>query len=119
MLKNQFTNYGDKMFDKDTATIVKNHSLWASICVMIPLFGFEVIPFVIILWHMYSKLCERAGKKLDIGSIIVGIITNFIIGLILFLVFDFFPILYILKWLPTYLQFYLSGKAFIETLKEF
>jgi len=31
MLQNQLANYGDKMFDKDTAAIVRNHALWGAI----------------------------------------------------------------------------------------
>ena len=68
MLQNQLANYGDKMFDKDTAKIVRRHAFWAAIILALPLFGLDVIVFAIILWHMYSSLAQRAHKRLDTGS---------------------------------------------------
>ena len=64
MLQNQLANYGDKMFDKDTAKIVRRHAFWAAIILALPLFGLDVIVFAIILWHMYSSLAQRAHKRL-------------------------------------------------------
>lgn len=85
----------------------------------LPLFGLDLIIFCVILWDMYSALCKRANKKLDASSIIVGIIINIVIALIIDCVLTFIPII---GWLGTgflvYLQFYLSGKSFIETIKE-
>lgn len=118
MLQNQLADYGDKMFDKDTAAIVRNHALWGSIVMALPLFGLDWIAFCAILWHMYSKLCERAQTTLNVGSIIVGVIVNIVIAIAIDAGLSFLPII---GWLGTafivYLQFYLSGKSFIETLK--
>lgn len=118
MLQNQLANVGDKMFDKDTAAIVRNHALWGSIVMALPLFGIDWVVFCIILWHMYSELCERANTKLEMGNIIVGLIVNIIIAVVLDLILTFIPFI---GWLGTafivYMQFYSSGKAFIETLK--
>lgn len=72
MLQNQFANYGDKLFDKDTAKIVRNDAFWGAIVASLPLFGIDWIIYCIILWHMYSSLCDRAHKKFDIKNIIVG-----------------------------------------------
>ena len=111
MLQNQLANYGDKMFDKDTAKIVRRHAFWAAIILALPLFGLDVIVFAIILWHMYSSLAQRAHKRLDTGSVIVGVIINFVL--------EFIPVI---GWLGSgflaYLQFYLSGKTYLETLKQ-
>jgi len=118
MLQNQLANMGDKMFDHDTAAIVRSHALWGAIVMALPLFGLDWIAFCCILWHMYSKLCERAHKKLDTGNVIVGIIVNIVIAVVLDLLLTFVPVI---GWLGTafivYLQFYLSGKSFIETIK--
>lgn len=85
----------------------------------LPLFGLDWITFCCILWHMYSKLCERAHKKLDTGNVIVGIIVNTVIAVVIDLLLTFVPVI---GWLGTafivYLQFYLSGKSFIETIKK-
>lgn len=107
------------MFDHDTAAIVRSHALWGAIVMALPLFGLDWIAFCCILWHMYSKLCERAHKKLDIGNVIVGIIVNIVIAVVIDLLLTFVPVI---GWLGTafivYLQFYLSGKSFIETIKK-
>ncbi|MDD7604047.1 MAG: hypothetical protein SPJ71_01125 [Candidatus Limisoma sp.] len=119
MLQNQFANYGDKMFDKDTAKIVRKHALLASIIIMLPLFGIDWIIYCVVLWHMYSALCKRANKRLDVSRIIVGVIVNIVIAIVLDTVFTFVPII---GWLGTglavYLQFYFSGKSFLETIKK-
>ena len=64
MLQNQLANYGDKMFDKDTAKIVRRHAFWAAIILALPLFGLDVIVFAIILWHMYSSWPKEPTKDL-------------------------------------------------------
>lgn len=119
MLQNQFADFGDKMFDTDTAKIVRNHSFWGAIIMALPLFGVDWIIFCCILWHMYSALCKRANKKLDASRIVVGIIVNIIIAILVDLVLSFIPFI---GWLGTgfivYLQFYLSGKSFSETIKK-
>lgn len=118
MLQNQFANYGDKMFDNDTAKIVRSHAFWGALIMALPLFGLDWIIFCCVLWHMYSALCERAHKKFNFGSIIVGVIVNILIAIILDVALSFIPIL---GWLGTgfivYLQFYFSGKSYIETIK--
>ncbi len=118
MLQNQFANYADKLFDKDTASIVRSHALWASIIMALPLFGFDLFFYCFILWDMYSDLCKRAHKKLDFGNIIVGFIVNIVVAFILDTALTFIPVI---GWLGTafivYLQFYFSGKSFIESIK--
>ena len=52
MLQNQFANYGDKMFDKDTAKIVRNHAFLGSIIMMLPLFGVDWI-----IERFYKNCC--------------------------------------------------------------
>jgi len=109
-----FKKVGDKMFDQDTAKIVKRHAFWASMVMMTPFEVFDSICYVIILWHMYSKLCERANTSLNFGNIIAGLIINVIIAAVISaLCIVFFPI----TGIVVYLQFYLSGKGYISTLK--
>ena len=119
MLQNQFANYGDKMFDKDTAKMIRRHAFWGALVMALPLFGLDWIVFVIILWHMYSSLCNRAHKKLDFGNVVLGVIVNCVIAIGLDALLSFIPII---GWLGTafivYLQFYFSGKLYLETLKK-
>lgn len=120
MLQNQFANFGDQMFDKDTAKIVRRHAFWGAVIMSLPLFGLDWVIFCCILWHMYSSLCERANQKLHLGNILVGVVVNIVIAVAIDSVFSFIPVL---GWLGTgfivYLQFYFSGKSFIETIKQF
>lgn len=118
MLQNQFADLGDKMFDKDTAKIVRSHAFWGALIMALPLFGLDWIIFCCVLWHMYSRLCDRANTTLHVGNIIVGAIVNIAIAIAIDIVLSFIPII---GWLGTafiiYLQFYFSGKSYIETLK--
>lgn len=119
MLQRQFADVGDKMFDKDTAKIVRRHAFWGAVIMALPLLGLDLIIFCCILWHMYSALCKRANKTLDISNIIVGVIVNVVSAFAIDYALTFIPII---GWLGTgfivYLQFYISGKAFISTIKK-
>lgn len=118
MLQGQFaTRFGDNMFDKDTAKIVRKHAFGASLLRLLPAIG--TLVFVFILWHMYNALCKRANQKLRMKHIVVAIIVNILIAIALELVYWCIPVL---GWLgasfATYLQFYFSGKSFIETIRK-
>lgn len=119
MLQNQFAYYGDKMFDNDTAKIVRNHALWGAFVMSLPLFGIDWIIFCIILWHMYYALCERANRKLETSTIIVGLIVNIVMAIAFDAVLSFIPVI---GWLGiafiVYMQFYFSGKLFLESIKK-
>lgn len=110
--------WGDKMFEEDMAKIVRKHAFWAAIIMTIPTFGFGLILYCYILWHMYYALCERCGTELKISTVIAGIIVNLIIAAVVNFVLAYIPVI---GWLGTgfivYLQFYLSGKSYIETLR--
>lgn len=111
--------WGDKMFEAEIAKVVKKHAFGAAIILILPLFGLEVIAFVVILWHMYSSLCEKAGTKLRFGTIAVGFIVNVVIATVISILLDLIPVVgWLGKGFIVYLQFYLSGKAFIETLRK-
>lgn len=47
MLQNQFADLGDKMFDKDTAKIVRSHAFWGALIMALPLFGLDWIIFLL------------------------------------------------------------------------
>lgn len=104
------------MFDKDTAKIVREHAAAGAFIMAIPGFGIDWLIYIIILWDMYADLSKRAGKKC---SFISGVISNIVVGIGLDLLLSFIPVF---GWLTTgaivFLQFYLSGKAYIQTLKK-
>ena len=118
MLQKYFAKWGDKMFEEDLAKVVRKHSFYAAIVMAIPLFGLGIFFFIYNLWHMYSVLCEKCGTTLKISTVIVGIIVNVIIAITVNLLLMLLPVV---GWLGTgfivYVQFYLSGKAFIESLR--
>lgn len=111
--------WGDKMFEKDIAKIVKRRSFWGALIMALPLFGIEWIVFTIILWNMYSALSEKVGTKLKFSTIAVGFIINIVVAIVIDALFTLLPVF---GWLGTgflvYLQFYLSGKMYIETLRK-
>jgi len=111
---------GGGMFpEEDMLKIVHGHAAAAAIVVALPLFGLDWIIFICILWHMYSSLSKKVGIPFGYGSIIVGIIVNLAITIAVDTVATFIPIF---GWITTggivYLQFYLSGKGYIETLRK-
>ncbi len=118
MLQNQLADRADRMFDKDTAKIVRRHAFWAAFVMFFPLFGLDWIFFVWILWDMYSSLCKRAGTSLSLGSVIVGIVVNLGVAAV---IDTLLTAIIFIGWLGTsfivYLQFYFSGKLYLETIK--
>lgn len=111
--------WGDKMFEAEIAKVVKRRAFWSALIVALPLLGIEWVIFTIILWSMYSTLCKKTGTKLRLGTIVLGIVVNVVVIIVIDIVFSFLPVL---GWLGTgflvYLQFYLSGKLYIETLRK-
>ena len=80
MLQGYIANkWGNKMFEDDMAKIVKKHAFWGAVIMALPTFGFGLVVYCLILWHMYSALCEKCNTKLRISTVIVGIIVNFAI----------------------------------------
>ena len=73
--------WGDKMFEKDIAKIVRRRAFWGAVIMALPLFGIEWIVFIIILWSMYSALCEKVGTKLKFSTIAVGFIVNIVVAI--------------------------------------
>ena len=109
--------FADKMFEKDVFSIIKKHALWGAILLSIPDYGFGVIIFVIILWHMYSSICNKVGISFSehFWSLVgVGVLVNIVVALVIDIVFSF---LFFLEGFIIYFQFYMSGKLFVESIK--
>lgn len=110
--------WGNKMFEKEIAKIVSRHATLAAFVAFLPMLGFELLLYIGVLWHMYSALCKKADTQLHFGNIIVGFVVNIVVAIIVDLAFSFIPIF---GWLTSgaiiYIQFYLSGKGYIETLR--
>ncbi len=112
-------NMEKKKFDKNPAKIVRSHALWGSIVIALPLFGLDWIVYCINLWHMYAKLCKRANRKMDVGSIIVGFIVNIVFAVVTDLALSFIPAIgWLGAFIIAYLLIYFSGKSYIEMLKK-
>lgn len=110
--------FANKWFEKDIFKIIKRRAFIGSLLMMIPDFGLGGFIYMIVLWNMYVKICDKvgisfsdnAGKLLGVGFV-VNIIVAFVLDFALSAVFFIEPFL-------VYLQFYLSGKMFVETLKK-
>ena len=111
---------GEKMFkdnEKNIFKTIKIHALIGGILMAFPEFGFGVIIYIIVLWHMYSSICDKVSISFSKhwGKLIgFGFIVNIIVALILNIVLSVLPIL---SGFIVYAQFYLSGKFFYDQIK--
>lgn len=104
--------------DDDLLKIVKRHAFFGSLVMMIPDCGLGTIAFVIILWRMYSKICERIGMSFSSNFwklVGVGFFVNIAVALAVDILLT---ALFFLEPFIMYLQFYFSGKLFIESAKK-
>lgn len=108
----------NKAFEKDIFKVVKRHAFWGSLLMMLPDFGLGGFIFIAVLWSMYSKISEKVGISFsqNMGKLIgVGVIVNVIVAFII----DFaLTMLFFIEPFIVYVQFYLSGKFFVESLKK-
>ena len=115
MLEGYIANkLGNKMFQEDIFKIVKRHALAAAIVMMFPLAGLDWLIYIYVLWHMYNAICKKVGTTLNFGNIAIGFFVNIFIAILLDVLFTFIP--FLISFV-VYAQFYFSGKAFIEILK--
>ncbi len=108
----------DPFFEKDVLKIVKSHALWGSLLMAIPDFGFGVVIYCGILWHMYYSICEKVGISFSQNAFKLvgcGIVVNIAVALIMDIVLT---AVFFLEPLWMYFQFYLSGKMFVEAIKK-
>ncbi len=111
--------FANKMFEKDVFKIVRNHAFIGCLLMSLPDFGFGTIIFIAILWHMYSKIADKCGLSFSDNFwklAGIGFVVNVVIALVLDIVFS---ALFFLAPFIFYVQFYLSGKMYIESLKMF
>lgn len=114
------TGAADASLSKDVSDIIKRHSLYGAICMIVPLWGLETLIYIPILWGMYVKLCNKAEVpfwKNFFTSIIGGFIVNIIVVTILNILLDFIPLAgWIGAGIIGYVGTMLSGCAYLETL---
>lgn len=112
---------GEKMFkdnEKEVFKSIKSHSIIGAILMMWPEYGLGIIIFGIVLWHMYSSICNKTGISFtqNFWKLVgVGVFVNILVALILNIVLTVLPIL---SGFIVYAQFYLSGKIFYERVKK-
>jgi hypothetical protein len=67
---------------------------------------------------MYSSICDKVGISFaqNFWELVgLGIVVNIVIALVIDIVFT---VLFFLEGFIIYFQFYLSGKMFVESLKQ-
>lgn len=111
---------GGGMFpEKELLNIVHRHAMVAAIVLMLPAPFLEQIFFLGCLWHMYHKLAEYVGEEMGCFTILLGVGVNILLALIYSFILELLPFV---GWLTTgaicYLQFYISGKIYINVLRE-
>ena len=108
----------NKYFEKDIFKIIRKRALIGALLMALPDFGFGGFIFIAVLWNMYSKISEKVGISFseNKGKLIgLGFVVNIAVAFILdFMLSAFFFI----EPFIVYAQFYLSGKMFVESLKQ-
>ena len=108
----------NKYFEKEIFKVVKTRAALGALIMAIPDFGLGGIIFIAVLWNMYSKICEKVGISFreNMGKLIgLGMIVNILVAIILDLALTTF---FFIAPFILYAQFYLSGKFFVESLKQ-
>lgn len=111
---------GKQIFpEEELFKIVHNHAKWGALAIAIPFLPvIDTILYVIVLWHMYSKLSEKANRSLSLGA---GIFVNIMVCIIVGLVDETLDWIPIVGWLISafivYIQFYFSGKWYISIMR--
>lgn len=109
--------FANKMFEKDVFKTIKRHAFWGALLMALPDFGFGVLFFVAVLWHMYSSICDKVGISFSDNFwklVGLGIFVNIAIAFVIDIVFS---LLFFLEPFIMYFQFYMSGKMFVESVK--
>lgn len=112
------SKFADKYFEKGIFKTIKRHAFWGALIMMLPDSGLGTIAFVFVLWHMYSKICEKCGISFSANFwklVGVGFFVNIAIALA---VDTILTIVCFLEPFWMYMQFYLSGKLFVESIKK-
>lgn len=104
--------------DKELLKIVKRHAFFGALIMMIPDGGLGTIAYVIVLWHMYSKISRKIGMSFsenfwELAG--VGFFVNIAVALVIDMLLT---VLFFIEPFIMYLQFYISGKLFIESAKK-
>ena len=111
--------FADKYFEKSIFKIIKRRAALGSLLMMIPDFGLGGFIYIAVLWNMYSKISDKVGISFsdNMGKLIgVGVVVNIIIAFVI----DFaLSAVFFIEPFIVYLQFYLSGYLFVESLKSF
>lgn len=109
------SKFADKYFEEDIFKIIKRHAIVVAILSWIPDLG---IIYAVGLWRMYVKIANKCGISFmeNFGKLAgVGMIVNIVVYIAYdtaLTIFPFFtPIL-------AYIQFYLSGKLYVESIKK-
>lgn len=114
--------YIDNGFSERAKSLVTNHAIAGAICLALPLFGLDNILYLVVLWHMYYKLCDLANKAFGDNktkSFIGAIIVNVIIVSILELACNILPVAggIIGGLVIAYIAIKLSGAAYLKALE--
>ncbi|MBQ0052985.1 MAG: hypothetical protein KBS89_00835 [Bacteroidales bacterium] len=110
--------FANKFFEKSVFKTIKRHAFWGALIMMLPDFGLGTIAFIFVLWHMYSKICEKCGISFmdNFWKLVgVGIFVNIAIALVVDMAMS---VIFFFEFFIVYLQFYLSGKLFVESIKK-
>ena len=61
---------GELMMTKKSRSIIRSAATWSAVVSLIPLWGFESIIIVFILWNMYHDVCKQMKVPFSFASTI-------------------------------------------------
>ncbi len=119
---NKLNNLIDRGFSERAKSLVTNHSIIGGISLALPLFGLDNILYIVVLWHMYYKLCDLANKSFGSNkakSFIGAIIVNVIVASLLELACNVLPIVggIIGGFIIGFASIKISGAAYLKALE--
>ena len=119
---NKLNNIIDRGFSDRAKSLVTNHSIIGGIALALPLFGFDNIVYLIVLWHMYYGLCDLANKSFGSNktkSFVGAVIVNLIVATALELVCNVVPVVgsIVGGFIIVFASIKISGAAYLKALE--
>ena len=123
-----FARLNGASLDVRIKSLIKKRSWLGGLCMVLPLFGLDVIVYAIILWRTYSKISTLSAvpfKGNAFKNIIIGFLVNLIIVAVLNIVLDsltlvpgIFALSLPLSFALGYASIYYSGVLYANMIKQ-
>lgn len=115
----KWSEKADKIMTQKAKDSLTSHAIAGGILFALPMWGFETILYVAVLWHMYYKMAQHMKKSFGCGAILGGFFVNILVCLVVNLFSDVFLFVgWIISGIIGYFLTYYSGKSYLGMLSE-